>query len=53
LEVTLKAKKKFMSDVNLNKSANACVPCAEECKNIKKDYIGHLNYIYLYVYKQI
>jgi len=36
LEVTLKVKKKFMSEVNLNKSANACVPCAEECKKINK-----------------
>ena len=23
-----------MSEVSLNKSANACVPCAEECKKI-------------------
>ena len=25
-----------MSDVNLNKSAKACIPCAEECKKINK-----------------
>tara|TARA_B100001093_G_scaffold103027_1_gene95199 strand:- start:479 stop:661 length:183 start_codon:yes stop_codon:yes gene_type:complete len=36
LEITLKVKKKFMSDVNLNKSAKPCNPCAEECKKINK-----------------
>jgi len=30
----LSTKKKFMSDVNYNKSAKPCVPCAEECKKI-------------------
>ena len=25
-----------MSEVNLNNSANACVPCAEDCKKINK-----------------
>ena len=25
-----------MSDVNLNKSAQPCKPCAEECKKINK-----------------
>jgi len=30
----LSNKKKFMSDVNYNKSAKPCVPCAEECKKI-------------------
>jgi hypothetical protein len=32
----MKVKKKFMSDVNLNKSAKPCNPCAEECKKINK-----------------
>jgi len=36
LEITLKVKKKFMSDVNLNKSAKPCNPCAGECKKINK-----------------
>jgi len=36
LEITLKIKKKFMSDINLNKSAKPCKPCAEECKKINK-----------------
>ena len=34
MEVTLTNKKKFISDVNYNKSAKPCVPCAEECKKI-------------------
>ena len=25
-----------MSNVNLNKSAQPCIPCAEECKKINK-----------------
>ena len=25
-----------MSDVNFNKSAQACTPCAEECKKINR-----------------
>jgi len=36
LEVTLKTKKKFMTDVNFNKSAQPCTPCAEECKKINR-----------------
>ena len=32
----MKEEKKFMSDVNLNKSAKPCNPCAEECKKINK-----------------
>ena len=29
-------KKKFMSDIDLNKSASACPTCAEECEKINK-----------------
>ena len=36
LEVTLKTKKKFMTDVNFNKSAQPCTPCAEECQKINR-----------------
>tara|TARA_B100000579_G_scaffold14223_1_gene10190 strand:+ start:380 stop:562 length:183 start_codon:yes stop_codon:yes gene_type:complete len=36
LEVALKVKKKFMSDINYNKSAKPCSPCAEECEKINK-----------------
>tara|TARA_B100000405_G_scaffold125392_1_gene87555 strand:+ start:43 stop:225 length:183 start_codon:yes stop_codon:yes gene_type:complete len=36
LEIALRGKKKFMSDVNYNKSAQPCNPCAEECKKINK-----------------
>tara|TARA_B100000700_G_scaffold206019_1_gene226439 strand:+ start:330 stop:512 length:183 start_codon:yes stop_codon:yes gene_type:complete len=36
LEVTLKAKKEFMSDINYNKSSKPCVPCAEECEKINR-----------------
>ena len=32
----LKAKKKFMSDIDYNKSANACPACIEECEKINK-----------------
>ena len=30
----MKEKKKFMSNIDLNKSSNACSPCNEECKKI-------------------
>ena len=32
----MKEKKKFMSDIDLNKSASACPTCFEECKRINK-----------------
>ena len=32
----LKAKKKFMSDIDLNISSKSCPHCAEECKKIDK-----------------
>jgi len=36
LEVIVKAKKKFMSNIDLNKSSKACSPCSLECKKINK-----------------
>ena len=30
----MKDKKKFMSEIDLNKSSSACSPCNEECKKI-------------------
>ena len=30
----MKENKKFMSEVDLNKSSNACSPCHQECKKI-------------------
>ena len=30
----MKEEKKFMSDINLNKSSSACSPCQQECKKI-------------------
>ncbi len=32
----MKQEKKFISDIDLNKSSKACYPCAEECKKINK-----------------
>ena len=32
----LKAKKKFMSDIDYNKSAEACPACSTECEKINK-----------------
>jgi len=32
----VKVKKKFMSEVDLNKSSNACSPCHQECKKINE-----------------
>ena len=32
----LEVKKKFMSDVDYNKSCESCPQCAEECKKINK-----------------
>tara|TARA_Y100000591_G_scaffold220004_1_gene191466 strand:+ start:77 stop:247 length:171 start_codon:yes stop_codon:yes gene_type:complete len=32
----VKNKKKFMSDVDLNKSSKACSPCILECEKINK-----------------
>ena len=32
----MKEKKKFMSNIDLNKSSKACSPCNLECKKINK-----------------
>ena len=32
----MKVKKKFMSDVDLNKSSKPCSPCLLECEKINK-----------------
>ena len=32
----MKEKKKFMSNIDLNKSSKACSPCLLECKKINK-----------------
>ena len=32
----VKEKEKFMSDVDYNKSSEACSPCSKECKKINK-----------------
>ncbi len=32
----VKEKEKFMSDVDYNKSSEACSPCSQECKKINK-----------------
>jgi len=32
----VKEKKKFMSDIDYNKSSEACSPCNLECKKINK-----------------
>ena len=34
MEVNVKQEKKFISEVDLNKSSKACDPCALECKKI-------------------
>ena len=30
----MKKQKKFISEINLNKSSGACSPCQQECKKI-------------------
>ena len=32
----MKEEKKFMSDIDLNKSSSACSPCKKECEKINK-----------------
>jgi hypothetical protein len=32
----VKKEKKFISDVDLNKSSSACSPCLQECEKINK-----------------
>ena len=32
----MKVEKKFMSEIDLNKSSSACSPCSEECEKINK-----------------
>ncbi len=32
----MKANKKFMSDIDLNESLEACSPCKQECEKINK-----------------
>jgi len=32
----VKENKKFMSEVDLNKSSSACSPCLQECKKINE-----------------
>ena len=32
----MKEEKKFMSDIDLNKSSSACSPCQQECEKINK-----------------
>jgi len=34
LEVSVKEEKKFISEIDLNKSSSACSPCNVECKKI-------------------
>tara|TARA_B100001123_G_scaffold433562_1_gene558485 strand:- start:281 stop:463 length:183 start_codon:yes stop_codon:yes gene_type:complete len=36
LEVNVKQEKKFISEVDLNKSSKACSPCIMECKKINE-----------------
>tara|TARA_B100000683_G_scaffold141899_1_gene138061 strand:- start:1944 stop:2126 length:183 start_codon:yes stop_codon:yes gene_type:complete len=36
LEVSVKKEKKFISDIDLNKSSEACSPCNQEVKRINK-----------------
>jgi len=36
LEVTMRERKKFISDIDYNKSSKACSPCNLECKKIDK-----------------
>ncbi len=32
----MKEEKKFMSDIDLNKSSSTCSPCKQECEKINK-----------------
>ncbi len=32
----MKQEKKFISDIDLNKSSKACSPCIQECEKINK-----------------
>ena len=32
----MKEEKKFISDIDLNKSSSACSPCQQECEKINK-----------------
>tara|TARA_B100000676_G_scaffold270217_1_gene286749 strand:- start:391 stop:561 length:171 start_codon:yes stop_codon:yes gene_type:complete len=32
----MKQEKKFISDIDLNKSSEACSPCIQECEKINK-----------------
>jgi hypothetical protein len=32
----VKKEKKFISEIDLNKSSSACSPCLQECKKINK-----------------
>ena len=32
----MKEEKKFMSDIDLNKSSSACSPCKQECEKINE-----------------
>tara|TARA_B100001121_G_C18130411_1_gene363126 strand:- start:196 stop:372 length:177 start_codon:yes stop_codon:yes gene_type:complete len=34
--MSVKEAKKFMSEVNLNKSSSACSPCIQECEKINE-----------------
>ena len=36
MEVNVKQEKKFISEVDLNKSSKACSPCIMECKKINE-----------------
>ena len=36
----MKEKKKFISNVNYNKSTEACYPCNQECEKINKRING-------------
>ena len=36
MEVSVKEAKKFISEVDLNKSSSACSPCMQECEKIDK-----------------
>ncbi|WP_440923494.1 hypothetical protein [Candidatus Pelagibacter sp.] len=36
MEVNVKQEKKFISEVDLNKSSKACSPCIMECKKINQ-----------------
>tara|TARA_Y100000591_G_C21606830_1_gene580801 strand:- start:567 stop:749 length:183 start_codon:yes stop_codon:yes gene_type:complete len=36
MEVSVKEEKKFISEIDFNKSSSACSPCSEECKKINE-----------------